>query len=279
MKLFKHIALSTFVSLAVTANQITLSAPLPFSEADIVREIKSILPTTMSTIELDQIAAELRERALFSARVTNAEFIQELDDVLRKYGTGESDLATVRLQLKQKLDELGYQADAEESGKITDLRSDARLNVRLRTNMQMASGYGQWVQGQNPVLLNSRPAQELYRAFNRRVPRNWIQRWRDAGGKFYRGKMIALKDDPIWIRISRFRNPYPPFDFNSGMSVRDVDRQTAVDLGLIDMNTQIKPQDRGFNDDLQVTPDVRDASLRKVLESEGYSFDNGVLTL
>ena len=34
--------------------------------------------------------------------------------------------------------------------------------------------------------------------------------------------MVALKEDPVWTRISRFGQPWPPFDFNSGMGVEDV---------------------------------------------------------
>jgi hypothetical protein len=45
--------------------------------------------------------------------------------------------------------------------------------------------------------------------------------------------MIALKTDPVWAAISRFGTPYPPFDFNSGMGVRDISRRECLSLGII----------------------------------------------
>ena len=57
----------------------------------------------------------IAKRAIFSARVTNAEYLQEIDDVVRRYVNGEIDLATARLQLKQKLQEIGYRPDTEEA--------------------------------------------------------------------------------------------------------------------------------------------------------------------
>ena len=85
--------------------------------------------------------------------------------------------------------------------------------------------------------------------------------------------MIALKDDPVWEQLGSsdlfddgLDNPYPPFAFNSGMDVQDVDRDEAIKLGLIDRDTQVVPQSRGFNQDLQASPDVRDNSLKSALQ-------------
>ena len=253
-----HILFSAFV----TAN-IAFSRPVQFSEALQSREVRSILRTDLTSAQLEQIETAILERATFSARVTNAEYLQEIDDVVAEYTNGQIDLATARLTLKQKLDEIGYQPALDEAGSITDFSSDARTNLVIETGASMAQGYGWYSQGQDPTILNAFPAQELYRVAPRKVPRNWIVRWRDAGGMFFNGQMIALKNAPIWTAISRFGTPYPPFDFNSGMGVRDVDRKTAMDLGLIDLTTQITPEDRGFNDDLQFSPAVRSAALRR----------------
>jgi hypothetical protein len=76
--------------------------------------------------------------------------------------------------------------------------------------------------------------------------------------------MIALKNDPIWTKISRFGLPYPPFDFNSGMDLQDVDRDEATQLGLIDRDTQIAPDKRGFNDGLQAALDVKGGMLESL---------------
>jgi hypothetical protein len=255
------------------------SEPVSFSEALQSREVRSVLPTDWTSAELEQIEAAILERATFSARMTNAEYLQALDDVLADFIAGKIDLATARLELKNKLDELGYSPTPGEEGSIKDFSTDARINLQLNMGADFAQGYGQWLQGQNTVVLDQWPAQELYRAFNRKVPRPWLARWQNAGGNLFNGRMIALKNAGIWTAISRFGTPYPPFDFNSGMSVRDIDRDTAMSLGLIDRDTQIAPQDRGFNDDLQFSPGVRSAALLRALEEEGYNVDGGTLTL
>jgi hypothetical protein len=141
----------------------------------------------------------------------------------------------------------------------------------------MTRGYGQWVQGQDEAVLDQWPGQELYRAMEAEQPRPWAQIWSEAGGEIFDGRMIALKNDPIWTRISRFGLPYPPFDYGSRMDIRDVDRDTCIELGLIDRDTVIPPQTRDFNSDLKVSPQIRAASLRTVLEEDGYVFDGDVL--
>jgi hypothetical protein len=260
---------------AIAVNQVA------FSEALQAVEVRSLLPTTLSSRELETIPTEIRERALFSARTVNAEYLQELDDVLQKYINGEIDLASARLQLKNKLQALNY-FPTEEG--IKDLSSDERINLVLNTNSAMATGYGNWLQGQHRAILDMWPAQELFRAFGRVHPREWQTRWTDAaastGSKYVVTKFdehnfqaVALKNDPIWEAISRFGTPYPPFDFNSGMEVRDVTRKTAMQLGLIDRDTKIVPQDRNFNQDLKSSPNIRAGWIRTALKELGYTFD------
>ncbi|MGN0843825.1 MAG: hypothetical protein ACI4QT_01240 [Kiritimatiellia bacterium] len=97
------------------------------------------------------------------------------------------------------------------------------------------------------------PAQELLRIRSRRNVRDWATKWHDAGGKFFDGRMIALKTDPIWTNISRFGHPWPPFDFNSGMGVRDVSRADAIRLGVIkkDDPPPKMPETKPMNDGLE----------------------------
>jgi hypothetical protein len=73
---------------------------------------------------------------------------------------------------------------------------------------------------------------ELLRVELRKAPRNWTERWRGAGGRLYAGRMLAQVNDPIWTKISAFGNPYPPFDYGSGMGVLDLPRAEAADLGF-----------------------------------------------
>jgi hypothetical protein len=244
-------------------------APVPFKQALQSREIRSLLPTTGKTADLARLEPALRERAIFSATVTSAQLLQGIDDRVQLILSGEQDQATARLGLKQILADMGYTSSAEDSGTLRDLRSDERLNLIIETNVELARGYGQWVQGQDPAVLDEWPAQELVRVRQSKVPRDWAARWAEAGGQFFDGQMIALKDDPIWRKISRFGLPYPPFDFNSGMDVRDVDRAAAIDDGLMTDETQVQPQDREFNADLQATPAVRNSWLLDALKDSG----------
>jgi hypothetical protein len=178
------------------------------------------------------------------------------------------DIATARLEMKQLLQSLGYQPEAGQAGTLKDLSSDARINLQLRQNLDAAFGFGQYLQGQDEAVLDQWPAQELFRAEERKEPRDWPTRWMQAGGQIFEGgRMIALKNDPIWTEISAFGTPYPPFDFGSGMWVRDVDRETAESLGLLSPGQVVTPGVEDFNASLEasvkdIDPDLA-ASLKE----------------
>ena len=77
------------------------------------------------------------------------------------------------------------------------------------------------------------------RVRQRKMPRDWTARWKDAGDSVgwqgaCRDEFVALKLSPIWTALSRFGTPYPPFDFNSGMGVEDVGKRKARELGLLE---------------------------------------------
>jgi len=277
--------------------------PISFDDAIKSRQVKAILPTEASSRQLMDISAEVRERALFSARTTNASYLMRVNNVITQIVspetiidplTGEKrparpgeymDPATARLQLKKALAAISYEPDPAERGTLKDLSSDLRLNLIIETNTKMAQGYGYWQQGQNQEVLDAFPAQELFRAEIRDEPRDWISRWRGAGGQLYAGRMIAKKNDPIWTRISTFGLPYPPFDFNSGMDVMDVARDEAISLGVIQADIKIEPEQRPFNEDVwkDVSQEERQGALFDALvESLGDSAEftaEGVLRL
>ena len=257
------------------------TAPQPFDTALAALQAKRPLSTTLGTSELARIRTELRERALFSARTTFGEHLQEIRSQVAQTLSGEQDLATAKLRLKESLQRLGYQAAEGEQGTLTDLASDRRRDLIIRQNVAMVQGYGQHVQGQAPEFLDAWPAQELVRNLSRREPRDWASRWAEAGGRFFGSRMIALKSDPIWQKLSRFGTPYPPFDFGSGMGVEDVSRTEAVELGLISRDQVVPPDDTRLNDSLAATPQLTDADLRaEVLQDLGpdYTWEGDLLT-
>ncbi len=272
-----------------------LDSPMPFTEAIHKLATRALLPTDLSSAELRDLSRAIRDRSFFSARTLNEDYLaavkQKITDILNPTSKTSSetlsetsstpqparlDYATARTELKQLLKTLGYSPEADKLGSLEDLASDKRLNLVLRTNTETAQGYGNWRAGQDETILDAWPAQELFRAEDRDVPRgtrrgarglipdpenSWQSRWNEAGeatGRedgWTRGthRMVALKNHPIWEKLGDstlfddgLDNPYPPFAFNSGMDVEDVTREEAVDLGLIDENTQIEPQREGF---------------------------------
>lgn len=231
-----------------------INKPATFSEAVNLLLKKKLMPTRMSTATLDGVAAGIKRASMFSARVNNATFLQRASDLIARIvepqagGGGRAsymDQATARMILKDYLKSISYQPPATRltgaAEQMTDLSSDPRLNLIIKTNVRMAQGFGQHQQANDPDVLDAYPAQELVRQGWRKVPRDWLKRWQDAGGTLYGGRMIARKDDPIWTKISRFGNPYPPFDFNSGMSVRPVGRRLAIQYGVIAKGDSVSP--------------------------------------
>lgn len=265
--------------------------PFPFKEALDANDIKSLLPSTLTSADVERIIAELGrqgaaifERARFSAGVRSVQHLDVLDQGVRALTAGTTDLATARLHLKQFVKSTGYVAAPGEGGGLRDLASTARTNVQLLTNTQLAQGYGWDKQGQDPELLDAFPAQEFLRVEARRVPRrDWPQRWNaaraattmDGATDSASGRMVALKGHPIWPALSRFGLPYEPFDYGSGKGLEDVSRAEAMDLGLIEIDTQVFPDDRGFNHDLQASAQVRSQRLREKLEATGLGSFSG----
>lgn len=257
------------------------SKPKPFREAMQANEVRTLLPTDLDSAWLAELEPEILIRARFSAKVRSAEHLSVLDDAVNDITAGKIDFATAKLRLHQFLKRSGYRPDPEHEGGLQDFSSDKRIDLQLRVNVQQGQGYGAWIQGQDADLLDAFPAQEFLRVEGRAKPReDWPERWIAAGGPKTSAwpRMIALKDDPCWVNLSRFGTPYPPFDFGSGKGVRNIPRREAEALGLITRDQIPQPQDLGFNDDLQATPAVRSQLLRSALEATGVGrFDkNGV---
>lgn len=207
-----------------------LDVPRSFKDAVQSHESRDLLPADLRAQLSSKLPQELKQRSFFISGITQAEILQKVKDDIGQVISGKMTESEVQSKLRQTGEML----------KGTVLEKDSRLKLVLSTNVDMARGYGQWKQGQNKFILAEYPAQELYRAENRKEPRDWPKRWAAPGGKFFPGKsdypqgrMIALKNDPIWEHISAFGLPYPPFDYNSGMGVKDIDAAEATKLGLV----------------------------------------------
>lgn len=245
----------------------TFDEPIDFEELVQRAQKLGLMPTTLSSAELVAIEATVKERAFFSAKVDRedllAKFKSVVDEILMPESRIEGGVvksrglsfAKARTLLRGAVAESGYQPEPGKAGTIQDLGSDPRLDLIIRTNVQTAQGYGEFIQGNTDEALELYPCWELFRLEARKEPRDWKLIWQNAAEQvgdagaiaaLKKGKMVARKDSDIWVAISEFDRPYPPFRYNSGMWIRDVDRDTAVELGVIEPLDVIQPRTDNF---------------------------------
>lgn len=195
---------------------------------------KPLLPADLTSRQWEALDQSLTARGFLSARVEDARTLSMLQRLCAGIAEGSLGEGEARDRARLWLETAGYAPeDPEDEGTIKDLRAKSRLDVLFDINVGHAKALAYYNAGQDEAILDMYPCQELFRAIDSRNKRDWRARWAAAGGRFYGGRMIARKDDPIWVRISRFGTPVPPFDYNSGMDVRDVHRADAEALGVI----------------------------------------------
>jgi hypothetical protein len=279
-----------------------LTEPKPFEQAVASIRGRRRLPTLLGSRDLSRLGPAIRNRALVLARVTEAEVLDKVDrSILRLVSgasTGPGDYtnpAVIRTELKQLLSEIDYQPDPERVGTISDLRTDARLNLIIDTESKLAQGRGQYAQASDPDSLAVFPAAELVRVESRRTPRgfvrrkevlvevepdHWKRRWQSNGGQLFEGRMIARLDDPVWEKISRFGLPHAPFDFNSGMGTKLIKRSEALRLGVIERGDLVTPAPQETPEQLASVPAPEVGSqFSAVLQQIGFSLRDGMLSL
>jgi hypothetical protein len=130
------------------------------------------------------------------------------------------DLATARLLIKNVLSDHGYTVDYE------------RVDLCFFTFQGLTNGLERWFRETSEDYKEQFPAWELTKVMQEVEVVNWKDRWQNCGGKIYAGdRMAALIDDPIWLKISDFGFPFPPFALNSGMGWQAVSHEEFLDLG------------------------------------------------
>lgn len=288
------------------------AAPIAFEEAVRNRAARQLLPTTLTTRELQQLPAELRRRAVFSATVTKADHLQRLNDLVAKISGGLTESGEVagapgarrsrmisipeaKAQLAEYLRSTGYMAEPGKAGSLQDLMSDARLQVQVETPVLDTLGFARFRASQDPASLEQFPAWELVRTRFARVPRDWPGRWTEARAQLAdprgsteasSGRLVALKNHPIWEVLGSLfpdslGNPWPPFAFNSGMNWLPVEREDAIALGLLEPDQSVEPAEGpGLNENLETSAARFDAALREALAANPkLKLEGGVLTL
>lgn len=220
--------------------------------------------TFVDTQGWSKVQAGLRDRAFFSSQVTEAKILYAMRQNVAELVKGGKSPSEVRRDLRAYLDSIGYDPDKDlkpgeksRRGTIKDLYTKARLDVMMKTNADQAKGYASHIRATTTGAILAFPAYEFVRVEKRKMQRDWGARWKAAADKVgwdgvaKSGGMIALKTSPIWVALSRFGNPFPPFDFNSGMGVRDVKKSKCREIGLLGEHEQPKiPEKPDFNGNL-----------------------------
>ena len=249
---------------------------------------KALVGSGLDTAGWSKVQAGLRDRAFFSSQVTEAKILHAMRQNVAELVSGGKSPSEVRRDLRAYLDSIGYAPAAQDAGTIKDLTTKARLDVMMKTNADQAKGYASHLRATTTGAILAFPAYELVRVERRKLPRDWGARWAAAAQKVgwegvaRNGAMIALKTSPIWAALSRFGNPFPPFDFNSGMGVRDVKKSVCREIGLLGPNEQPKiPEAPDFNGNLAEKVPMRnddpEAIRLKEIFGDQIRFDGDVV--
>jgi hypothetical protein len=258
-------------------------SPTIIAIADAISAFSARAPTPSAwrTAEWQQAPAEIVQRSFFSAGVESARFLDQaqagitsaLDLSLDQYGRLPdrekfiADMRGVALQLG-----LG---DPRQPANLQNLAGATRLGLIWDMNVNGARGRARRSAGLSQGALFAAPAQELVRGRAARVPRDWRARWANAAAEVNNQgvaqtstRMIALKTSPIWLAISRFGVPWAPFDFGSGMILRNIARPDAIALGLIEEDEILQADpDPNFNQGLEATMQGISPALSTALKS------------
>lgn len=262
----------------------TLADLMPFESALQSLAQRRVLPTNLGSAQLRELGAAFHRQNFTSARTLLAdlldEYKREVENILNPTTqqrpdritpenpqgnvTVGDDLATARLKIKQLQVKLGMGTTGGQ-GPITELRSDARINLVLKTNVELSQGAGAKIQGSDPAVLEAFPCWELKRITEPKgARRDWGARWEmataDSGDtdalRVWQesGRMVARKDSPIWSSLGSSRlfddaldTDFAPLAFNSGMWMFNVAYDDAQALGLVDVNTKVQPPELDFN--------------------------------
>ena len=162
-----------------------------------------------------------------------------IEPLIAEHTMGSSDEATTRLRIKAALTGNGKLPYFEIGGVRQEINSEW-LDMVIKTNTALVCGHHSFAQSRDPEVLDAYPARELVQVKSGAEPYDWKVRWVESGGKIHGGRMIALKNDPVWLKISDFGHPHPPFAFGSGMDMIDISRVEAVEFGLTNWRSEIK---------------------------------------
>lgn len=230
---------------------------------------KALVAANIPSKDWSMIHASLRNRAFFMSRVTEQKLLSAARQGVASILDGAKDKSELRRDLRKMISDGMRPTDPKLRGTIQDIFTKQRLDTMIDTNVRQAKGYANHLQATKPGALKAFPGYELIRIRQSRQPRDWQTRWNKAArevgfeGVARNGQMIALKTSPIWVKLSVFGNPFPPFDWGSGMGLDDVERERCKALGLVGKGIpEQEPPKLDLNGHLEAEiPDTRRDSL------------------
>ena len=296
--------------LSKTSSLDPLSVGVEFGHlADAVAKMdrKSPVAVALTSAQWEDVPVAIRERSQFSAKVASARLLQHIQDQTRSTLAWETEKIAASDRAaggEAFIDRSSFIASArkiaieegintttpDKYGTVRDIRSAKRLGLIWDMQTGMASEYARWKANNDPDVLDAYPAQRLVRIEERDHPRPswfWPSRWAEAYSKSgavvtaLERDMVALKTSGIWVALSRFGTPWPPFDYGSGMGLEDVSRDEAESLGLLKPSESLTPEvDPGFNSGFEMGASGLDPELVDWLTTsmrDSVSLVDGVL--
>ena len=231
----------------------------PFLEA--IRNLarRKLLPTTLNSAQLSQLAPAIRQRSFFSATVANAKVLAKYKRMLldqmegateevvspsgvRSIAYKETSLAKFKERARDFLVQEGLASEADfKNDSIKNLASSSRLQLIYNTNIEQANELANFIRRvSDPVLINRFPAARFVRR-----PGAIIKRPRHVEAE---GEVRRWDDFDFWLfqnaaDIGGFGVPWGPFGFNSYMTQKPVQRAEAERLGLVQPGERVMPPD------------------------------------
>jgi hypothetical protein len=261
---------------------------------------RKVTPSWFRWREWSSMAPAIRNRSFFSATVTSAKVLNRMRNMLLDWqeeaveeivnvNTGqittaykETGLAKFREKSAEFLIQEGLATEEDyQDQRITNVISNARLQLIYNTNLEQASTFAQW-QGRmrNEDWLNLNPAARFVRRPGARIKR---QRHVEAEGVVRRWDDFAFWQFQNAADIGGFDVPWGPFGFNSYMVQEPVKRAEAERLGLVKKGERIKSPDvsrfgvdlgKSFNAGLDaelddVTPEIANEARQTIIDRLG----------
>jgi hypothetical protein len=242
----------------------------PIEEA--ARKISARTPvgSKLRSEEWLRVPLALRERAQFSSGVESIRVMANIQSKLearvghyRELLANNKEAFVSRDSFIRDIRQIARDEglDTGKGNVLTNIAAPRRIGLIYDMQNAQAAGYARWKLDNDRDALAILPAWRLggSTARNPRSQGEWLARWREAGAAVnwqgaHRSQMVALKTSRIWMRLSRFGTPWPPFDFGSTRELEDVWRDEAEQLGLVSPDDDIAPtMEKDFNEELEAS--------------------------